>query len=191
MYWSDKEFKKAIQFEKTYILTLAYLTGMRKDELRALMWVDNDFKNKVININSHVNNNPYKGEYGVQGELIAQDRKNGGTHIIYMDRTTYELLSKLKEYDMAYDGCNEETFIFRICKPVGAYTANRHLDSIAKQSKFSKIVVHGLRHSHVSYLISKGINQYEIANRIGDKVEMVLNIYGHLLKRTKVKLYMH
>lgn len=192
LYWTDKEFKKAIQFEKSYIwhtfLTLAYLTGMRKGELRALRWIDIGFENKIININTHINNKPYKGENGVKGNLVSVGRKNGGTHIIHMDRTTYELLSKLKEYDMAYDGWNEETFIFGIFKPVGAYTANRHLDKLAEQAKLPKIVVHGLRHSHVSYLISKGFSQYEIADRIGDKVDMVLNIYGHLFIENQNKI---
>ncbi len=43
-----------------------------------------------------------------------------------------------------------------------------------------QIRVHDLRHSHVSLLIDMGFPAMLIAERIGDTVEMVNNIYGHL-----------
>lgn len=43
-----------------------------------------------------------------------------------------------------------------------------------------RIRIHDLRHSHVSLLIDMGFSPLLIAERIGDTVDMVNNIYGHL-----------
>ena len=75
---------------------------------------------------------------------------------------------------------SENTYLFGIFKPIGQYTPNRHLNNVADQAGLKRITVHGLRHSHVSYLISKGLSVYEIAERIGDNVEMVTKVYGHM-----------
>lgn len=61
-------------------------------------------------------------------------------------------------------------------KPVGQNTPKRHLENIATKANLPFIKVHGLHNSHVSYLISKSLNAYEIAERIGDSVEMVLKV---------------
>ena len=44
-----------------------------------------------------------------------------------------------------------------------------------------KIRVHDLRHSHVAYLINKGIEPILIKERLGHKdIRITLNTYGHL-----------
>lgn len=44
----------------------------------------------------------------------------------------------------------------------------------------SRIRIHDIRHSHVSLLIDMGFTPHLIAERIGDTVEMVNKVYGHL-----------
>ena len=46
--------------------------------------------------------------------------------------------------------------------------------------RIKRIRVHDLRHSHVSLLINMGFPALLIAERIGDTVDMVNKIYGHL-----------
>lgn len=44
-----------------------------------------------------------------------------------------------------------------------------------------RITVHGLRHSHVSLLISKKYDIFEVSKRIGHKsIKTTQDIYGHL-----------
>ena len=43
-----------------------------------------------------------------------------------------------------------------------------------------RIRIHDLRHSHVSMLIDMGFAPQLVAERIGDNVEMVYQVYGHL-----------
>ena len=62
-------------------------------------------------------------------------------------------------------------------------TSSRLYTAIEKGSTaagIKRIRVHDLRHSHVSLLINMGFSTFLIAERIGDTVEMVNKIYGHL-----------
>ena len=44
-----------------------------------------------------------------------------------------------------------------------------------------KIRVHDIRHSHVAYLIEKGVEPLLIRDRLGHKdIRITLNTYGHL-----------
>ncbi|MFT8416701.1 MAG: tyrosine-type recombinase/integrase, partial [Lacticaseibacillus paracasei] len=50
------------------------------------------------------------------------------------------------------------------------------------------ITFHGLRHSHVSYLISQGIDIYYISKRLGHSdITITMRVYGHLLDSQKRK----
>ena len=50
----------------------------------------------------------------------------------------------------------------------------------AEAAGVKRIRVHDLRHSHVSLLINLDFPPLLIAERIGDSVDMVNRIYGHL-----------
>ena len=50
----------------------------------------------------------------------------------------------------------------------------------SKVAGVKRIRTHDIRHSHVSLLIELGFSPLLIAERIGDSVDMVNNIYGHL-----------
>ena len=47
--------------------------------------------------------------------------------------------------------------------------------------ELTPIRVHDLRHSHIAFLIEKGVQPLVIAKRVGhDSVNTTMNIYGHL-----------
>lgn len=184
-FWTDEEFRKAIVYEEDFMwycyLVISYLTGMRKGEMRGLQWKDVNFSKGIIVINRHINDK-LNEEQRKQREKarIINGRKNGGSHIILMDNNTNWLLRELKHYTMSHPKWNLDFFVFGNENPVGQNSPKRHLDVIAEKACLNPIKIHGLRHSHVSFLISKGLNAYEIAERIGDTVEMVLKVYGHM-----------
>ena len=52
-----------------------------------------------------------------------------------------------------------------------------------------KIRVHDLRHSHVAYLIHKGVEPILIKERVGHKdIRITLNTYGHLYPNQQRKV---
>ena len=58
---------------------------------------------------------------------------------------------------------------------------NKNLAYIVEKFKLKPITIHGLRHSHVSLLISRKYDIFEVSKRIGHKsIVTTQNIYGHL-----------
>ena len=58
-----------------------------------------------------------------------------------------------------------------------------------QKSGVKKITVHGLRHSHASYLLSNPmISELLIADRLGHSVEMLRNTYAHVYEKSRKNL---
>jgi hypothetical protein len=59
----------------------------------------------------------------------------------------------------------------------------------ASAAGVKRIHVHGLRHSHASYLISKGVNILLISKRLGhSKTSITLDIYSHFFPKDEEDL---
>lgn len=84
---------------------------------------------------------------------------------------------ELKEYiGLQYEPTREQR-IFQISK--SKLTNNFHL--LSDEAGLKRITIHGLRHSHVSLLISKKYDIFEVSKRVGHKsVKTTQDIYGHL-----------
>lgn len=193
LFWTDDEFKMAIEHETDFMwycyLVLSYLTGMRKGEIRGLQWRDINFSKGIITINRHINDKLSEEQRKEREKSrIIKGRKNGGSHTILMDKNSMKLLQDLKHIAKGNKNYKNSFYVFGNENPVGQNTPKRHLDAIAKKAGLHRITVHGLRHSHVSFLISKGLNAYEIAERIGDNVDMVLKVYGHMFPNPQKKI---
>lgn len=71
----------------------------------------------------------------------------------------------------------EDQRIFQISKS----KINSNFHKLSDQAGLKRITIHGLRHSHVSLLISKKYDIFEVSKRIGHKsVKTTQDIYGHL-----------
>lgn len=75
------------------------------------------------------------------------------------------LCDELKEYvGLQYEPTREQR-IFQISK--SKLANNFHL--LSDEEGLKRITIHGLRHSHVSLLISKEYDIFEVSKRIGHK----------------------
>ena len=70
--------------------------------------------------------------------------------------------------------------------------ASKYITKLISSSKLfsgaeceSIITIHGFRHSHASLLINLGLDFKEVAERLGDTVEMVQNTYYHMFPEKK------
>ena len=76
----------------------------------------------------------------------------------------------------------ESNFVFGNLRPLPQNTARLRMIDYCKLAGVKKIRIHDFRHSHASYLISKGYDIVTIARRLGHSdIEMTLNRYAHMM----------
>lgn len=169
-----------------YMILTAIYTGMRKEEIQALTWDDINEIDATITINKAwddkkkdfkpTKTDKSKRTISVNRELLRflDDLKSNNSNIISLGQT------------------NKSRMIFRnILGTIPTSTAlNKCLRSIMQDCGIKKqgFHFHSLRHVHVAYLISKGVDIYIISKRLGhSNVSITLNTYSYLVDEYKAK----
>lgn len=175
--WSEEEFKEFInnvdKFEYKVFFLFLYLTGCRKGEAFALTWNKIDFNNMTATINSNltrkVDNSPY----------IITTTKTNNSRKILLPKVLINSLFELKKQQSDY---SDKNFVFGGTKPLPDRTTSRRFEEAIKKADVKEIHLHCLRHSHASYLISKGESIVMVSKRLGHaNVQQTLNTYSHLM----------
>ncbi|GIO22469.1 site-specific integrase [Oceanobacillus sp. J11TS1] len=179
------ETAKDFSNKTTYIslLTLAY-TGLRKGEALGLQWNDIDFKRKTITVNRTRDS-----------EGVRSPKTKNSYRTIQIDDLVIAQLKKYKiwckERKLKYGlRLNDDDFVFisyQNGNPVSSTTINYALKKAIETAGLKKITVHGLRHTHATILLNKGIPSKVIADRLGNTPQMIDKVYGHVLKETEDK----
>lgn len=184
-YWTFKEFKQVYRCIKDIksktAINLLYFTGMRKGELDALTWGKIDFENKTILIDRSLQR--------LKGKDIVTQTKTYESRTISLPNTTIQILG---DYRNKCYNINKDDRIFQWEKRYvengikqGTEKANQKIKEYNKSHEdkkplIKKIHVHGLRHSHASYLINNNINIVLISKRLGHKnTSITLDTYSH------------
>jgi len=162
-----------------------YYMGVRKGEAQALTWEDILWDtNQVRIIKTVTTKTDERDESGKRFKITnTKNRKNRTLKIPHALR---KLLLELYEYYKDFEGFNEKWFTFGGNRYLAGQSIDREKDYYFKlvSSTYGKtinrITNHEFRHSHASYLISKGISAELIAYRLGDTVEVIRNVYAHL-----------
>ncbi len=142
---------------------IIFYSGMRIAEFRGLGRDSFDFaKNRIMLM------------YGMneQGEKIGLKNQQSYRNI----SMPQEIMARIREY---MDRMQEvpEYGMF----PFSARLLRKHMMLWAKKAGLPYIMIHGLRHSHVSHLISMGVPITAISKRIGHKSPNVtLETYSHM-----------
>ena len=181
-FWTYDEWNKFIKsVDNDYynlIFNFLYYTGLREGELFALNWNDIDFENKKLIINKSLTN-----KIGNKSYAITTPKTKNSNRIIDIDN---ELIIKLKKHyndEKRIYNFNKNMFVFGNIKYMTATTLRRNLYEYIKKAKVKKITPHGFRHSHVSLLIDLGCDSRDVANRIGDTVQIVESTYYHMFPK--------
>ena len=174
-FWTLEEFNAVLEAvddlkARTAFIVFFY-TGIRKGELLALKW--RDIEGATLHIT--------KTLARINGKTIITAPKSASSvRTILLPDIVIEALDKWHKANYAHD-----SYIFEWEKRF----IEKARDKACKQTGIKKIRVHDLRHSHVSYLISKGANINLISKRLGhSKVSMTLDIYGHLYPNEEYKI---
>lgn len=165
-----------------YVIATGIMTGARISEILALQWTDLDFKNKTVSISKswdYVHNTGFK-----------PTKTPSSVRTISVPDDLLKLLKQLKYEQYAYNlktgRRDDKNLIFRnpLGQVPGEYGCNKTLHAIEDRLDIHpRITFHGLRHTHVSYLISKGCTITYISHRLGhSNIQITLTTYAHLLK---------
>lgn len=169
-FWTLDEYEVFILHVKKpeYIaaFTMLYYTGLRCGELLALTLNDVDFQAASISVTKTYD------RVGGQ-DVITTPKTDNSVRTVTLPPF---VAKNLQDYISRLYGIQPEDRIF----PFTRDKLTRALRNGCKCSGIKIIRLHDVRHSHVSLLIDMGFSSHLIAERIGDTVDMVNNIYGHL-----------
>lgn len=166
-FWTLDQYDRFIQHVEDIrartALDMLFYSGMRCGELLALTLGDLDFQEDTVSITKTYH----------RGGASGPPKTDNGVRRISMPSA---IMRELQAYVDKIYGIRPPDRVF-------TFTDNLirgHIDRGAKKAGVPRIRIHDLRHSHVSLLIELGFSPHLIAERIGDTVQMVNNIYGHL-----------
>lgn len=169
-YEQFKQLEKALldgikpEYTSRYIILFAMYTGARIGECLGLTWDCVDFKHNKIRIE--------KGwDYHVTNDF-TDGKTPSSKRTIIVSQKLMDLLKTLPT------GNN------RVFKDVSPTAANKTLKKfLAKIGVQTNMTFHGLRHTHASILLSKGVNILTVSRRLGHAdINETLSTYAHVIR---------
>ncbi|TVV19211.1 tyrosine-type recombinase/integrase [Weissella cibaria] len=160
---------KLIKWNTSFMIYLIALSGLRAGEALALTRDDVDVNTHTISVTKT------KQRSGVS----TSPKTKSSIRTIAMPERFFDNYAKFINKKPKWNDGNE-LFDGRRWATIN----NNWLERIERELGFENIVsVHGLRHSHVSYLLSKGVDINYASKRLGhSNVTITQEIYAHLLR---------
>lgn len=172
-FWTKDEYEQFIQGfteeEEMYriIFQMLFWLSCRVGELLALTSEDIDFEGGTVSISKTY----YRRN---QTDYITPPKTESSNRKITIPKFLQE---ELKNFLDRQYGLTPEERIF----PITDRAIQKKMKQKTELAKLKPIRVHDLRHSHIAFLIEKGLQPLVIAQRVGhDSVNTTMNIYGHL-----------
>lgn len=164
---------------KPYIVLTAIYTGARFSEILALTWKDVNCLHRTITINKSID---YQYRTG-----FKPTKNESSNRTIRVNNELLKILAQLKvNQTPLLFAKSPHSFTIRFLQNINAY-----LKSVMEQIGITKhdYTFHSLRHSHVAFLLSQGIDIYAISKRLGhSNMTTTSNIYAYLIDEYKHKL---
>jgi integrase len=172
---NSAKYKLDPRYTSRYMILTAIYTGMRLGEIMALTWEDVDFKHKTISINK---------SYDYHSHKIKTTKTTSSNRTISVNSDLLGCLSQLKK--------NKMTDVFRNNQNTvpSSNAVNKKLKELFKQCNINKkgFHFHSLRHSHVAYLLFRGVDLYAISKRLGHSNMMITaKKYAYLIDEYKAR----
>lgn len=173
-------------------LCFSFDMGTRKGETLALQWGDVDLIHGTVSIKKTVAKSG-----GQQKWKITSPKSKNSTRVLTMPKRTAEQISNLYDRQKEMVGFGSDAFLFGFYRPWPMDKPRRHFQKAISEynathdDQLPMLRLHDLRHSHASYLINNMRDQYsvyDVAKRLGDTVDTVLETYAHWFKNADKKL---
>jgi len=182
-FWTLEQFntfQQGLKERHSYLLpffTLLFWSGIREGEALALTVGDFDFNNNTVDINKTFHK--IKG-----GELVNAPKTPRSKRVIPIPG---KVMAMIKEHISHIAYADNDTRIFEAAPSVGNIQGIFRRESA--RLKLPHIVVHDLRHSHASLLISQGVQPMVIRDRLGhESISITLDTYSHLYPQEEKKM---
>ena len=164
-------------YTSRYMILTAIYTGARLSELQALTWKDIDPLHRTISINKAWDN--------LHGGGFTTTKNESSVRTIRVNQELLNILNELRQ--------NDSTMVFMTHRGEipSSNAVNKTLRTIMKKNNLEKkdFHFHSLRHSHVAYLLSQGVDLYAISKRLGHSNMMVTGkIYAYLIDEYRAKM---
>lgn len=183
-FWTLEEFNTFIKYVENpfynLIFNFLYYTGLRKGEMYALNWNDIDFENKSLSVDKTLVEKVEGKDY-----IITIPKTENSKRIIDLSDKLVILLENHYKNEKNIYNFNKNMFVFGNVKHIASTTLARQLQKYIDLAKVKRITPHGFRHSHASLLINLGCDSREVAERLGDTVQMVEDTYIHMFPNKK------
>ncbi len=153
---------------------IAFYTGARKGEIRALRWCD--IKDGTIFISKSINND----------NIVTAPKTKSSIRAVGIPAPLAEVLAIHKKRCSTTDGFTDECYICGGLKAVScSYLRKKNLD-FATSAGLRVIRIHDFRHSHASLLINSGISIQEVSRRLGHAdTTVTMRVYAHMYPSEK------
>lgn len=174
-----------------YTLTLLLIyTGFRKGEAHGLRWGNVDFENKTLTVERTRDD---------QGTRTPKTKNSYRT--IEVDDLVIHQLKKYQKWcieikmanGMQLDKVSDYVFITENhIDGIYASFVNSFFKKVYRRLKSSGIELkeispHGLRHTHATILIDELVPPTDVADRLGNTLEMIYRVYAHSFKKIENK----
>lgn len=179
-FWTTEEYQMFIQTmdpgTRYYIIfEILFWTGCRIGELLALTRGDVDFDRNQISIT--------KTYYRTgRQDVITEPKTKQSVRVVEIPEF---LKQEIKTFVDGHYGMPDNERLFPIVQEAVQHKMKHQME----KAGVKKIRVHDLRHSHVAYLIHKGVEPILIKERVGHKdIRITMNTYGHLYPNQQRKV---
>lgn len=184
-FFDSKRLLKALETPKSdsdYLILLGLASGMRFAEMVGLTRSDFDFKANTITVNKtwgymkkmHEGFGETKNKQSVR--TLKMDKKTMGYFNTWLESKPVNL------YNLVFFNHQSKY------KVLSNRTANLALQTKLKSLNIEPISVHGLRHTHASILLYKGISIYYVSERLGHgDIDTTMKHYAHIVKELRKK----
>lgn len=185
-----QETKKGLdpRYVSRYIILFAIATGARFGEIAGLTWDCVDFDEKTITFNK---------AWDYKGKKFKETKTYESKRTITIDDETLKMLKEIQmiqKQRRLQSGMGEKfnpnnlVFTDMTGKVVSNEAVNKVLKKLCQRAGITMITCHGLRHTHGSILLYRGVNIKYISRRLGHKdIITTLQIYSHVLDELEQK----
>ena len=154
------------------LVVLALQTGLRRSELLGLRWHDFDLGSMQMSVR--------RSWVRIKGAgLCVQPTKSRKSRVVGLMIESVDAVGELRTADAVADG-----FVFsddgeRAWDPDGV---TKRFKYYARSAGFPRLRFHDLRHTHASLMLSRGVHEKVVSERLGhSSIIITLDLYSHVL----------